>query len=438
MSESVRAILRNALALLLAYVIPRSLMLVAVAVAARVLGAHAFGVYGTAAAFAVILSIVSTLGMQPLLVRELARAPERAAGLLRTAHVLKTASNAVMLVLLLALGAALGLDRTVLATALVIGAGYALGSYSENLAAYFQSQERMHVWTQASALFGLVAGLGGAAIVIATRSITAFAAAALLGQLAALAWLMLRARRAVPEHALPPHPFTSPETAAELRLLGRAVVPFALAFIALTLYCKVDVLLLARWRSATDVGLYTAAYKFVDLTQALVIVAAGAVLPRLARAMGPASGRAGALTVELTTLGVLPFAVLLFIARAPIVALIFGAEYAAATSAVALLAALLPLLALNITAGYVLGVAGRMRAVAVAYAGALALKVVLGFVLIPRLGPAGAAGAALIAELTLAPMLIYALARAGAPVGARTLDRWRSDGRDAVATHGTA
>lgn len=416
-----RAILRNALALLLAYVIPRSLMLVAVAVAARVLGTHSFGIYGTAAAFAVILSIASTLGMQPLLVRELARAPERAAGLLRTAHVLKTVANIFMLALLLLLALLLDFTPVVVATALVLGAGYALGSYSENLAAYFQSRERMHVWTQASALFGIVAGLGGAALVSATGSIVVFALMAALGQAAALAWLAIRSAREIPAHGGPPHAFMSAETRAELRVLGRAVVPFALAFIALTLYCKLDVLLLAYWRPATDVGLYTAAYKFVDMTQALVIVAAGAVLPRLARATGTRGEQAAAGTVQLIALACVPLGVGLLLARGPIVALVFGSGYAGAATPVGFLAGSLPLLALNITAGYVLGVAGRMRAVAIAYACALALKLLLGWMLMPRYGPAGAAAAVLIAELALAPMLVRALAQAGIRVGGRAL-----------------
>src|SRR5690606_41390840 len=99
----VRRVLHNALSLLLAYVLPRLFMLGSVVVAARVLGAAQFGAYSTAAAFAVVLSIVATLGMTPLLVREIARMPERAPELLAAAHAVKTASNVLMLALLLVL-----------------------------------------------------------------------------------------------------------------------------------------------------------------------------------------------------------------------------------------------------------------------------------------------------------------------------------------------
>src|SRR5690606_39252000 len=64
--------------------------------------------------------------------------------------------------------------------------------------------------------------------------------------------------------------------AVEALRLVRALAPFAAAFVALTVYYKVDVLLLARWRDAAEVGLYAAAYKFVDVAHALALVAAGA------------------------------------------------------------------------------------------------------------------------------------------------------------------
>ena len=170
-----RAVGRNAIALLFAYLLTRGFTVASVVVAARVLGTSEFGSYGTAAAYAVILSIVATLGMMPLLIREIARQPERAAGLLRAAHIVKTGSNIVMLVMLIALARWLGYETDVARASLLLGIGYALGSYAENLSAYYQAVERMHVWTQASAIFGFVSGVGGIAVVLATQDMVLFA-----------------------------------------------------------------------------------------------------------------------------------------------------------------------------------------------------------------------------------------------------------------------
>src|SRR5690606_21489272 len=150
-AAGVRRVLHNAASLLLAYVLPRLFTLGSVVVAARVLGAADFGAYSTAAAFAVLLSIVATLGMTPLLVREIARAPGRAPALLAAAHAVKTASNVLMLALLFVLARyVLAYPAPVVVASLLLGVSYAVGAYVENLAAWFQAVERMHVWTQAS------------------------------------------------------------------------------------------------------------------------------------------------------------------------------------------------------------------------------------------------------------------------------------------------
>lgn len=408
-AAGVRRILANALSLLLAYALPRAALFVSAIIAARALGPGAFGAYGTAAAFAVILSIVSTLGMQTLLVREMARSPASAGALLRAANRVKMGANAVMLPLLLLLAAGpLGYEADVTAAALLLGLAYAIGSYVENLAAYFQAIERMHVWTQASAAFGIVTAACGIALVLTTRTAVWYAAAPVAGQIAALLWL--RGRLPADVRA------ARPASVAQIVALGRALAPFAAAVLALTLYYKANVLLLAAWRSAEQVGIHAAAYRFVDMAQALVIVVAAAVYPRLARS-APATatsgeGWAAGRVAELLLLAASPAAVCLALAREPIVRLLYGPGYAASSPVLGILALATVPLAFDIFAGYALGAAGRMRAVALAYAGALAASVALNAALIPGRGAAGAALAMLLSETGLAVTLAAVLYRA--------------------------
>ena len=432
-AAGVRRVLHNAASLLLAYVLPRLFTLGSVVVAARVLGTADFGAYSTASAFAVLLSIIATLGMIPLLVREMAQAPDRAPALLAAAHAVKTVSNALMLALLFVLARyVLDYPAPVVVAALLLGVAYAVGAYVENLAAWFQAAERMHVWTQASAAFGLVTGGLGLLLVLWTRSLAWFCAAPIAGQLAALAWLLARLPAEVRRGA-------RVEAAEALRLV-RALAPFAAAFVALTVYYKVDVLLLARWRDAAEVGLYAAAYKFVDVAHALALVVAGAVYPRLSRAAAavnaatrradadggardgargrasPSLPRSAARLSEWMLLATVPAAGVVFLVRAPLTVAIYGAAYADAAAVLGWLAAVLPALMLNILAGYILGAAGRMGQVAGAYVLATLANVAANAVLIPRYGAPGAAMAMLGSELLLAAMLLMALrARAAAP-----------------------
>ena len=412
--RSVRALLANVVALLLAYALPRLFTLGSLVVAARWLGAEGFGAYGTAAALAVILSVLCTLGMGPLLVREIAREPSKAARLLRGAHLVKSAAGVAMMVVLLVVTRALGYPADVRGAAILLGVGYWLGSYGENLAAYFQGVERMRVCSEAGAAFGITSGAAGVALVLATRSPVAFAAAFTLGQAAALGWYLLRVPADVRRGAA--------IRAPELERLVRDALPFAAAFVALTVHYKLDVLIVQRVGTPVDVGVYAAAYKFVDVFHALVLVAVGALFPRLSRAAAQRSsgGRwAATRATELVILVAVPVAALLWLLRAPLVAALFGPAYQASVSVLALLAPLLPALALDLHGGYVLGAAGRMATLGWMYMGSAVVKGVLVLVATSRWGPVGAAGAVLSAELLLGAvmLLVLRLVAGSAPSG---------------------
>lgn len=396
-----RRLLANAISLFLAWLLPRVCLAGSVVVAARVLGADTFGAWGTAAAFAVILSILGTLGMQPLLVRELARQPDRAAELVRAADLIKGATTLLMMGVLFVLAGLLGYSYEVTTAAALLGAGYAIGAFVETRAARVQAEERMGVWAQASALYGIVAGGLGIVLVIATRSILWYCAATIVGQLVALVWMRMRA-------PVPAHPAFRME---DVHRLLRALLPFAAAFIALTLHTKVAVLLLARWAGDAQAGVFVAGFKFIDIAQALIVVLVAAAYPRLSRSFGTGGGpwTAGARLTEFLPLLVVPAAAALWLVREPAVALLFGSDYAAAVPVVGLLAVTLPALAINVGGAWVLGAASRMGVVAPLYALGVAVNVGLCALWVPEAGAVGAARALVVAEWSLALAMFAAL-----------------------------
>ncbi len=396
----------NAASLVLAYAIPRSFTLLAAVAAARVLGAAEFGRYATAGAVAVVASILATAGMQPLLVREVAREPHGAPRLVAAAHLAKAGTVALMAVVLAAAGPLLGFPAPVLAAAALLAAGYGVGAFAENLAAYFQGVERMHVWTQASALAGIVTGAAGVAAVVATRQLPWLCAAAPLGQAAALLWLL---RCAPPAVRRPPLP-----SAAAVAGLLRKLAPFAVAFLATTLYYRADVLLLARWRSPEEVGLYGAALRFMDVVQALALAGAGALLPRLSRGGAARRGDVLRLAVGFAAAAA-PVALVLFALRVPILQGLYGPGYAASAPVLALLAPAVVPLAVNMFALAALAAADAMRGAALLYLAATGLAVGLNLAAIPRWGAPGAAVVSLAAESALAIGLVLLLRARSAP-----------------------
>ncbi|HSL71304.1 MAG TPA: oligosaccharide flippase family protein [Longimicrobiales bacterium] len=400
-----RRLLINAATLLGAYVLPRALTFAAALVAARVLGPASFGAYGTAASYAIIVSIAATLGMLPLLVRELARAPEQAAQVLSAAHVVKLGASVLMLaVLILVAREVLHYPAEIVTGAAWLGVGYVCAAFGENLGAWFQAREQMHVWLQANLWFGLGSGLAGITLVLVTRSVPWFCAAFAFGQLAALAWLLKRMPPAVRAW--------SPTAFADAKRLVRATAPFAVAFFALTVFYKIDVLLLERMQPAQTVGLYAAGYKLFDVAHALAVVAAAAIYPRLSRSR--AHERAAGRSLEVFLIAGALAAGGLMLMRSPITHVLFGSAYRETSMVLALLAPALIGLGINILAGYLLSVADRIGVLAVWYAVATGLKLLLAFWWIPTSGANGMAAAALASELALALGLTFSLARLGA------------------------
>jgi O-antigen/teichoic acid export membrane protein len=411
-APALRRVLLNGSALLAAYVLPRALTFGAALVAARLLGPAQFGAYGTAVSFTMILSILATLGMQPLLVRELARAPHRAGIILSSAHRIKLAAASIMIGSTYLVARGLDYPPEVVQAALMLAIAHGCASFAENLGAWFQAEERMHVWMEASMWFGLVSGLLGIALVVWTRSVPHFAAGYALGQVAALLWLLHRLPAAA-------RAWEAPDWLETVKLL-RVTAPFAVAFLALTIFYKFDVLLLERLGDADSVGVYAAGYKLVDVVHALAVVAAAAVYPRLTRTTSEqARGSASRRTLELFLLLGVAGSGTLWLARAPLTLFLFGSAYAETATVLSFLAPALVALVLNILAIYLLSAADRVVPLALAFLSGCALKLVLAWSWIPRFGVEGMALAKLTTEIALTLGLIAVLSRAGAAVPRR-------------------
>jgi O-antigen/teichoic acid export membrane protein len=404
-----RRVFLNMAALLAAYVLPRSLTLAAALIAARVLQPAAFGAYGFAAALAFSLSILATLGMLPLLVREIARAPERADELVGAAHRIKLLLSLPMLAGIALCARMLSLPANVVAAALLLGCGHTAWALAENFGARLQAEERMRPWLHANLVFGVVSGSLAALAVVLTRSVPWFCAGFAGGQLAALAYLVARQPRAQVAGS-------AADWRRSIRPLARATLPFAVAFFALTVFYKADVLLLGRLRDAHEAGIYAAGYKLVDIVHALAVVAAAAVYPRLARASAELAGRR---VLELFLMAAAAGAGCMWLLRAPLIDALYGADYHATIPALTWLAPAAGILALNIFSGYVLALTDRVRLLAAAYAAGLVVKFALGMMLMPAGGAAGAAAAMFASEAMLACGMLLALRDARVPLPRR-------------------
>jgi O-antigen/teichoic acid export membrane protein len=217
--------------------------------------------------------------------------------------------------------------------------------------------------------------------------------------------------------------------ALRLRDLVRQAAPFGATAAAQSLYTRLDVLLLGQLASSRAVGLYSVAYKAPNLLTYLGSTVAGPLFPLMAQT--GATENPVAFQRAVRALGVMGPAVALALSglAAPILGLLYGAEYEAA-------APLLVLLAWSAAANWLYApiavalqarrcegwwLAGLIAALAVNAAGNLWM--------IPRWGALGAAAATLASELVLVAIGTGLLA-----ARLRILPAWRGTAGGLAAT----
>ncbi len=207
---------------------------------------------------------------------------------------------------------------------------------------------------------------------------------------------------------------------AEVKGALRDGWPLVLHAILAMLAFNADLVILRFFRDAATVGQYAVAYTLVSYFANLGSAFAVSALPALSRAEA-ADGRDYRTAMAYAAAIAVPAALGGWVLAAPIIEMIFGAAYAPAGAALAVLIWNVPALWLRFTGQMGLIAAGRQDVVLrVTVIGAV-VAIGLDLVLVPRYGMLGAAGVAVGVE-TMRFVLILAL---GARVGLPAPGLWR-------------
>jgi O-antigen/teichoic acid export membrane protein len=189
----------------------------------------------------------------------------------------------------------------------------------------------------------------------------------------------------------------------------REAFPIGIALVALTVLFRVDMAMLAIFKPARQVGDYGAAYKLLETTAFFSWAVNVAVLPSLARltpATVPSVGEVYQRGLKLVIALTLPVATGAIILAGPIISLIYGAQYAPAAKALALLAPTIALFPISQLSSQLFFAQGRRPTVAIVYALVALENIALNLVLIPRFSLEGAALGTSISELLVAGTLM--------------------------------
>jgi O-antigen/teichoic acid export membrane protein len=362
---------------------------------ARSLGDAGFGRWSTLLAVVQIASYVGDFGLEQVAVRHAASKPEEEADWIaalltfRLALTVPVMVATVIVQLLIASSAEMAAAGLILTVTLLAGA-------VNILRVTFQLRVRNWLTVLTTTVNSLVWAAGVVIIAAHDGGLVAFSLAFLGAAVVSVALTAVLALRIVPVRLR--------GATRHWRELLRVGVPVGIAGMLMTVYLRLDQVLLFLIAGAKESGLYAAAYRILDQAQYIPNAAMITFLPIIASAWPADAARVRRLStgiaegMALISLPALGFSI---VAAEPTMRLLFGPAFVEAAPALPILMAAFVCVAFSTLFGYLVVIVELQRKLIV-YAGiSLVVNIALNAVLIPLFGFVGAAVATLVTELVM-------------------------------------
>lgn len=366
---------------------------------ARYLGPEQFGLMNFALAFTGLFAAFAGLGLQGIAVRDSVRDPEKAALTLGTTALLQLAGAALAyLAMIVAVSCLRPDDMLARSTIAVLGALLFVKA-GEFTNYWFESQvqSRYIVWVQGVG-FLVFAGLKVALIVLEAPFL-AFVYA-VLGEAAvvALCSLVVMDKRG--------HPLRKLRASMQrARMLLADCWPLMLAAVAVTAYMKIDQIMIGQMLGDHSVGLYSAAVRVTEIWFFIPMAVVASLFPSILQARDDhpeAYNLRLQRLYDLMALLGLCISLAVTLCSGLLVELMFGSEYAASARILSIHVWSAVFVFLGVASSQQLVAEHRQTLSLERTVLGMGLNIVLNFSLIPAHGPAGAAVASLLSQMSAA------------------------------------
>ena len=307
-------------------------MLVALWVA-RYLGPTQFGGLNYALAFAALFSAFANLGLDSIVIRNIVREPACADETLGTAFALKLFGGFVTLALsALAIHLARPAGDPARALVVIIAAGNIFQAF-DTIDFWFQSQVRSKFTVSARNAAFLLVSLVKIALILAKAPLLAFVWAA-AGEIVLGAYGLIVAYR-LAGHTLNGWRFALPRAR---ELLGQSW-PLFLSAAFVTLYIRIDQVMIGQMLGDRDVGIYSAAARLTEAWYFIPLAITSSVFPAVVSAKQQGEARYYQRLEQLFLLMVwlaVAVAIPTMLLARPLVRILFGEEYRGAATVLAI------------------------------------------------------------------------------------------------------
>ena len=414
---------RNAMALVASQIVTKALNLAVAVVLVRWLGADELGRYAYVLAFCFPFGALADFGVATLAIREASAHPARAGAVVAAARRLTAGLSLSAVLVMMTVAVLTGHEPRLLAAFALAGLGSLVSAltlpYLVGLTAREQMR-RLSLHRVAASVIGSVLTL---AVLVAGGGLLALFLAGFVNSV-----LMLVLARALAG------PTLASEARGAVATMARQALPFGLMMTGFALYYRIDMVMLEWMTGPRTVGLYAAAYRFLDVVIVLTASLTGPLFPRLSAVARARPQEARRLLEDawrpLFALG-LPLSLGACALATLLVTVLFGNDFAESAPLLRVLIwGTLPLFWVSV-ANHALIAADRVWPLVAVYAGSASLNVIANLILIPRFGATGAAVATLACEwLNLVAVVV--LVRGGFGVSFSATGLWRYGGAAAL------
>jgi O-antigen/teichoic acid export membrane protein len=364
-----------------------------VAIIARHLGTHDYGILRTALTFVAFAGTFANLGLNYIMLREVAKNEAASARIIGVSLGLRLAVTTLVLALGVGVAYLMPWNHVILAAIAIAGIGVIAYQGNELITCVLQWRLRQGRAMLAEAVGAMLALVAAAVAAFVGSGVLVMTATTSLGLVVAfiLAWLFAARLTSVRPRI---------DITASRHLVGLGLpVAISACFTLITL--RSDTLLLSLFKSPAEVGLYGIATKIYEVGLQLPVLMGGLLMPLFARAAGQPQQlreQIGHALHALTIVGIAIVLALGFFAE-DIVVLLAGPAFAAGAPAVRIAGVSLALAGFSAVLRYA-AVAQEQQARLMRVDGIVMLIAVAAYLLlIPRYSFIGAALGTLLAEI---------------------------------------
>lgn len=395
---SIGKVAKNTMYLLSGSIGQKVLAFVYFAIVARRLGVAGTGQYFTALSFTIIFSIFVDLGLANVLIREVAKFPEKAEKLLASVLGIKVTLAVATVVATLLTATILQYPPVIMM--LIAMASVVMVFDAIHLVFYatmrgFQNLRYEAIGVLSGQIITVVVGL----IFLFLRMPVQYLVVALCcGSMWNVVW-----SGAVLYRKFGVRPRFSFDRGL-IRFFIGVTIPFALAGIFSRVYSYIDTVMLSKMVGDAAVGIYSVAYKITFAFQFLPMAFAAAMYPAMSDYAAHNHVKLAELyaTVQkYLLLIVLPLSTGIFVLARQIIVLMYGASYLSATSTLQIIIFSLIFAFLYWPSGSLLNASDNQKKNTVVMGVTMLVNIIANLLFIPRFGPVGAAMSALLGNFLL-------------------------------------